>query len=243
MLDYDSKNRITPYQALQHSFFKRTTDESTNTTRTSTNSPGTSQIPSSSRTSASSSSIPSNTVISRPSSDPTTGAVRNSATMDCDSPRQRKSVTKNTTRTSGSENTTPKSSMSVSDDYQKNASAENGLDQVATSSSRKDPGYNSKSNAFPDLDSNYSGYSSLTNPIGYSSSGFSNFTGSCANAVNSYSGYIEQSTISSFLNAQQIDPNFSKLTEIAQRGIMNADRSDESRVISVCVPDEPRIGH
>ncbi|CAG9765496.1 unnamed protein product [Ceutorhynchus assimilis] len=31
MLDYDPKTRITPYYALQHSFFKRTTDESTNT--------------------------------------------------------------------------------------------------------------------------------------------------------------------------------------------------------------------
>ncbi|XP_019881080.1 serine/threonine-protein kinase minibrain [Aethina tumida] len=31
MLDYDPKTRITPYYALQHTFFKRTTDESTNT--------------------------------------------------------------------------------------------------------------------------------------------------------------------------------------------------------------------
>ncbi|RXG62047.1 Serine/threonine-protein kinase minibrain [Armadillidium vulgare] len=31
MLDYDPKNRITPYYGLQHNFFKRTTDESTNT--------------------------------------------------------------------------------------------------------------------------------------------------------------------------------------------------------------------
>ncbi|XP_060532424.1 serine/threonine-protein kinase minibrain isoform X2 [Cylas formicarius] len=31
MLDYDPKTRITPYYALQHSFFKRTSDESTNT--------------------------------------------------------------------------------------------------------------------------------------------------------------------------------------------------------------------
>lgn len=31
MLDYDPKTRITPYYALQHNFFKRTTDESTNT--------------------------------------------------------------------------------------------------------------------------------------------------------------------------------------------------------------------
>lgn len=32
MLDYDPKTRITPYYALQHQFFKHTTDESTNTT-------------------------------------------------------------------------------------------------------------------------------------------------------------------------------------------------------------------
>jgi len=31
MLDYDPKTRITPYYALQHNFFKQTTDESTNT--------------------------------------------------------------------------------------------------------------------------------------------------------------------------------------------------------------------
>jgi hypothetical protein len=31
MLDYDPKTRITPYYSLQHSFFKRTSDESTST--------------------------------------------------------------------------------------------------------------------------------------------------------------------------------------------------------------------
>ena len=31
MLEYDPKQRITPYYALQHNFFKRTADESTNT--------------------------------------------------------------------------------------------------------------------------------------------------------------------------------------------------------------------
>jgi len=31
MLDYDASTRITPYYALQHSFFRRTADESTNT--------------------------------------------------------------------------------------------------------------------------------------------------------------------------------------------------------------------
>lgn len=38
MLDYDPKTRITPYYALQHNFFKRTADESTNTTTNSTGS-------------------------------------------------------------------------------------------------------------------------------------------------------------------------------------------------------------
>lgn len=31
MLDFDPKTRVTPYYALQHNFFKRTSDESTNT--------------------------------------------------------------------------------------------------------------------------------------------------------------------------------------------------------------------
>ena len=31
MLDFDPKSRITPYYALQHNFFKRTSDEGTNT--------------------------------------------------------------------------------------------------------------------------------------------------------------------------------------------------------------------
>ena len=39
MLDYDAKNRITPYYALQHNFFKRTTDESTNTSNSTSTSP------------------------------------------------------------------------------------------------------------------------------------------------------------------------------------------------------------
>lgn len=31
MLDYDPKTRVTPYYALQHSFFKKTSEESTST--------------------------------------------------------------------------------------------------------------------------------------------------------------------------------------------------------------------
>ncbi|XP_065158157.1 serine/threonine-protein kinase minibrain isoform X3 [Atheta coriaria] len=38
MLDYDPKSRITPYYALQHNFFKRTTDEGTNTATNAANS-------------------------------------------------------------------------------------------------------------------------------------------------------------------------------------------------------------
>lgn len=39
MLDYDPKTRISPYHALQHSFFKRTSDESTNTSHSASTSP------------------------------------------------------------------------------------------------------------------------------------------------------------------------------------------------------------
>ncbi|XP_018319847.1 serine/threonine-protein kinase minibrain isoform X2 [Agrilus planipennis] len=39
MLDYDPKTRITPYYALQHNFFKRTTDEGTNTASSTSSSP------------------------------------------------------------------------------------------------------------------------------------------------------------------------------------------------------------
>ncbi|XP_071957440.1 dual specificity tyrosine-phosphorylation-regulated kinase 1A-like isoform X2 [Antedon mediterranea] len=39
MLDYDAVERIKPYYALQHTFFKRTTDESTNTSNSTSTSP------------------------------------------------------------------------------------------------------------------------------------------------------------------------------------------------------------
>ncbi|CAG5127850.1 unnamed protein product [Candidula unifasciata] len=39
MLDYDPKTRITPYYALQHNFFKKTSDESTNTSSSTSTSP------------------------------------------------------------------------------------------------------------------------------------------------------------------------------------------------------------
>lgn len=44
MLDYDPKTRITPYYALQHNFFKRTTDESTNTANSTSSSPAVASI-------------------------------------------------------------------------------------------------------------------------------------------------------------------------------------------------------
>ncbi|XP_064595672.1 dual specificity tyrosine-phosphorylation-regulated kinase 1A-like isoform X2 [Liolophura sinensis] len=40
MLDFDPKTRITPYYALQHNFFKKTTDESTNTSNISSQGSG-----------------------------------------------------------------------------------------------------------------------------------------------------------------------------------------------------------
>ncbi|XP_076457834.1 dual specificity tyrosine-phosphorylation-regulated kinase 1B-like [Babylonia areolata] len=39
MLDYDPKTRISPYYALQHNFFKKTSDESTNTSNSTSTSP------------------------------------------------------------------------------------------------------------------------------------------------------------------------------------------------------------
>jgi dual specificity tyrosine-phosphorylation-regulated kinase 1 len=41
MLDYDPTNRITPYYALQHNFFRNTADESTNTSNSGSASPAT----------------------------------------------------------------------------------------------------------------------------------------------------------------------------------------------------------
>lgn len=89
MLEYDPKVRIKPYNALQHCFFKRTVDETTNTTP---NSPATSptvsspspRIPGSYGTTTSSSGVfatGSNTTVSdEPSRE---------AAMECDSPSGR----------------------------------------------------------------------------------------------------------------------------------------------------------
>ncbi|XP_074652300.1 dual specificity tyrosine-phosphorylation-regulated kinase 1B-like isoform X2 [Tubulanus polymorphus] len=65
MLDFDAKTRITPYYALQHNFFKRTSDESTNTSNSTSTSPAMEQQ------NASSPSTGQNTSSGRARSDPT----------------------------------------------------------------------------------------------------------------------------------------------------------------------------
>lgn len=85
MLEFDPKARIAPYQALQHCFFKKTADESTNTSHSANSSPamgGTTN-----RTVAASTN--SATVSSggtRACSDPTTHATVAASAMECDSP-------------------------------------------------------------------------------------------------------------------------------------------------------------
>ncbi|XP_034029822.1 dual specificity tyrosine-phosphorylation-regulated kinase 1B isoform X1 [Thalassophryne amazonica] len=56
MLDYDPKSRITPFYALQHNFFKKTTDEGTNTSSSTSTSPAMDHSQSTSTTSSVSSS-------------------------------------------------------------------------------------------------------------------------------------------------------------------------------------------
>jgi len=222
MLDYDPKTRITPFQALQHTFFKRTTDEGTNTgNNASSTTQGTSQASTTSRVAASASGTHSATMVSRPSSDPTTGAVRSSASMDCDSPHQK--IQSNTRKHESKFN-----HMTTNDCSSKIANSQLENNPVK-STNRKDLGYH---DTFPDVDGSIVSY----NPIGYTSEPYSNYPMSCGNAVNTYSGIVDKSSISSYLSSQQ-------MASLAQHGIMNADRGDESRVISVCVPDEPRVGH
>ena len=237
MLDYDPKTRITPFQALQHTFFKRTTDESTNTANASAASQGTSQMSGSSRGVASTSGTHSAIMVSRPSSDPTTGAVRSSASMDCDSPRQKKPS--NTTK---QDNKLNQMTTASSNEYS-NKTTNSQLENSGKSTNRKDFSYHGNTNTFPGVDANIMAYSGLPNPIGYSSEPYGNYPLSCGNAVNTYSNIIDRSSISSYINVQQMDPNIAKLAGLTQHGMMNAERSDESRVISVCVPDEPRVGH
>lgn len=55
MLDYDPKSRITSYYALQHNFFKRTTDECTSTPNSNSSSPAVASLDMSALTNSSSS--------------------------------------------------------------------------------------------------------------------------------------------------------------------------------------------
>ncbi|CAF94686.1 unnamed protein product, partial [Tetraodon nigroviridis] len=74
MLDYDPKSRIQPYYALQHSFFKKTADEGTNTSSSVSTSPALEQSQSSGTTSSTSSSSggsSGNSTSGRARSDPT----------------------------------------------------------------------------------------------------------------------------------------------------------------------------
>lgn len=94
MLDYDPKTRIAPYYALQHSFFKKTADEGTNTSNSVSTSPAMEQSQStgtSSSTSSSSGGSSGTSNSGRARSDPThqhrhsgghfSGAVQ---AMDCE---------------------------------------------------------------------------------------------------------------------------------------------------------------
>lgn len=88
MLDYDAKTRITPYQALQHVFFKRASDDAGSSNHSCSSSPGLQKSEKEFPTidNSSSFSVRTNPVsIARPSSDPTASAgYRSSATMDCE---------------------------------------------------------------------------------------------------------------------------------------------------------------
>ena len=83
MLEFDPKARIAPYQALQHCFFKKTADESTNTSHSANSSPAmggtTNRTPSTTSAAVSSGGT-------RACSDPTKHATVTSSAMECDSP-------------------------------------------------------------------------------------------------------------------------------------------------------------
>ncbi|XP_029923997.1 dual specificity tyrosine-phosphorylation-regulated kinase 1A, partial [Myripristis murdjan] len=87
MLDYDQKSRIQPYYALQHSFFKKTADEGTNTSSSVSTSPALEHSQSSGTTSSTSSSSGGSSGTStsgRACSDPTHQHRHSSAqAMDC----------------------------------------------------------------------------------------------------------------------------------------------------------------
>lgn len=86
MLDYDATTRITPYQALQHAFFKRSTDgETSSNSHSSSSSPRLPKSDQESNPQSFTSTRPYTATIPRPSSDPTTGTgYRSSASMDCE---------------------------------------------------------------------------------------------------------------------------------------------------------------
>lgn len=91
MLDYDATTRITPYQALQHAFFKRPSDGDTSSnSHSSSSSPRLQKSdrdgnPSAASGSSSHRAYPASS-IPRPSSDPTAGGMgyRSSASMECE---------------------------------------------------------------------------------------------------------------------------------------------------------------
>lgn len=87
MLDYDASTRITPYQALQHAFFKRSSDgETSANSHSSSSSPRLQKSDRDNSTSSYNNHRPYPATIPRPSSDPTAGGLgyRSSASMDCE---------------------------------------------------------------------------------------------------------------------------------------------------------------
>ncbi|KAJ7392715.1 Dual specificity tyrosine-phosphorylation-regulated kinase 1A [Desmophyllum pertusum] len=83
MLEFDPKARIAPYQALQHCFFKKTADESTNTSHSANSSPA---MGGTTNRTASTTSATVSSGGTRACSDPTTHATVTSSAMECDSP-------------------------------------------------------------------------------------------------------------------------------------------------------------
>ena len=83
MLEFDPRVRTAPYEALQHCFFKKTADESTNTSHSTTSSPALDST--TNRTTGTTSSTMSSGA-ARACSDPTTHASVTSSAMECDNP-------------------------------------------------------------------------------------------------------------------------------------------------------------
>ena len=266
MLDYDPKTRITPYQALQHSFFKRTNDESTSTSRTSSASPRSSQPApigdshgrmSTSETVATTSSA-SGTL--RPCSDPTNNAVRSSASMDCDSPRQKNdSDSSSNSRPQGLHQPSSHpshipndigysnpfdSSRTIAPDIvgTQEQSRTNTTGKIGVHEGVIRPANSNMVGTFP-MQGSHS-YAALANPgynpIGYTSSASVPYV----NSMNAYGAIT--GTIPNFLISHQgipIDSNTCKITQVTQRNTINPDVTEEPRAIVVCAQNNPRIGH